>query len=253
MRNFRCFILRIFIISFLAMVVGCSSGGGGSQGQQSAVSEGTLTGTYTKSDGSLQFPATALITMDGLVGIDIGNGVVFYGELGANNVMNGSENISPNAIVTLTPGNNNSGQLSVNVTQGAYALSAGDTFIFSYNDIYDRTSSLSNLVGTWSGNNTIMTGGSGVGQDWSITFLSDGTFTGSSGDIDITGSATLVDPTKNEYEISMTLSHNSINYSLLGDYQGFAFLTDSSAMNDTLMIFIKRTGTDAYLGRLILQ
>jgi hypothetical protein len=254
MRSYRSLASIIFVISFLFTVAGCGGGGdGGGSIDQANINEGVWEGTYTSSSGSLQFPATALITTDGSVGIDIGNGVVFYGQLDSDNTITGSENISPNAIVIMSGNINDSGQLVADIAQGAQALSAGATFALSYNDLYERPSSLSNLVGTWSGNNTIMTGGSGSPQDWSITFQSDGTFDGSSSGINISGNTSLVDATKNEYAISMTLSHDTINYSLLGDYQGFAFLTDSSAMNDTLVIFIKRSGANSYLGALTLQ
>jgi len=248
--------LRIITFSFLLfvatlMLTGCGGGSSSPSGSAEPINQGLLDGTYN--NGSLLYPVSAALMSDGSVGFDIGNGVVFYGQLGSDNTITGSENISPNAIVIMSANMNGGGQLIAEVTQGAMALSAGDTFTFSYNDIYDRTSSLSNLTGTWSGNNTIMTGGSGSSQNWSITFQSDGTFAGTAGSINVSGTATVVDVSKNEYAISMTLSHDTVNYTLLGDYQGFAFLTDTSAMNDTLAIFIQRSGADSYLGALTLQ
>jgi len=251
MHIFRVIAFSLIFFSSILMLAGCGGDNSSSSGNAGSIGPGVLDGTYN--NGSLLYPVTAAVMSDGSVGFDIGNGVVFYGQLGTNNTIIGSENISPNAIVIMSANMNGSGQLVVEITQGAYALNSGDTFTLSYTDIYERTSTLSNLTGTWSGNNVIMTGGSGSSQPWSITFQSDGSFAGSSGDINISGNAALVDATKNEYAISMTLSHDSINYSLLGNYEGFAFLTDSSAMNDTLAIFMKRTSADEYLGTLILQ
>ena len=249
-------ILRKISFSYLLfgciyVLSGCSGGDDSPSEESGPINNGILEGTYD--NGSTLFPATAAMMSDGSVGIDIDNGVVFYGQLGTDNMINGSENILPNAIVMMSATMNGSDQLVAEITQGAYALNTGDTFTFTYTDIHDRTSSLSNLSGTWSGNNTIMTGGAGVSQPWSITFQTDGSFTGTADNINISGNASLVDASKNEYAISMTLSHDTINYSLLGDYEGFAFLTDDSAMSDTLAIFIKRTTADAYVGVLTLQ
>ena len=257
MHIFRYFTL-IILISPVLIALGCSSGGGDSQtgssaGASTGVTPGVWTGTFNSS--TLQFPASALVTTNGSVGIDIGNGTVYYGDIitSSGSSIGGSENITPSAIVNLSVASSGTNQILVEVTQGARAIDIGDTLNLTYDDIYERASSLGNLAGTWSGNNVVMLGGSGSALDWSLTFQADGTFSGTASSLTLEGTVNLVDSTKNEYQFTMTITSSSPGSSYIGDYEGFATISDTSAMNDTLVMYLKRTGSNPILGRLILQ
>lgn len=249
MNLFRIITCTFLVSCSVFIFTGCGNGNTPVSTTSVTVKDGILDGTYSSSSSGLVFPVTAAITSNNLVGFDIGNGVNFYGKLNSDNTLTGNEDVSSTAIVSMSADEVKNGQITLTITQGAYALSTGDTFTFSYTNLYQRPSSLSQLVGTWSGNNPL----SMSSMDWNITFQPDGSFTGTTSGIDISGNASLIDATTNEYAISMTLSHPSINYAVLGNYTGFAYFSDTSAMNDTLHIFIRGSGSNTNLGALVLQ
>jgi ABC-type cobalt transport system substrate-binding protein len=98
------------------------------------------------------------------------------------------------------------------------------TVSLSFNDIYNRKSSLELVEGTWNY----------TSDDYSITITvqSDGTYWGQDSDgCVISGSIGLLNTSHNLYDMNTSIeSCGETN----GSYTGFSFLTDNVATNDTL-------------------
>lgn len=251
--------LKVFSVAICLALVACGGGGGDSSDTQAnppptatnAVAEGIWVGTNLT---TMLFPSITLITSTGDVGIDLGNGIVFTGIHDVHNdqiVMVGGENVLPEALVFLGGTLNSKSTLNMEVTQGAYIMRRGDTLSYSYDSIYERGASLATVEGAWSGINTFMLGGSGSNGDWTFTIAADGTFTGDFLGLPITGSILLIDSSKNEYSVQLSIG-GQLNGSYYGTYSGTATVIDTYSTNDTLMVFLERPLPYPIRGRLIL-
>jgi hypothetical protein len=229
------FVLVIFITA-------CGGGDGGSSSSSNGFTasgspDGFWNGIYT-TDSDYQFLSSALITSNGKVGIDLGNGVVFIGTvetIGNEITILGHESIASSALITIIANATSKQTLNAVVTRGSYAISTDDSFSFTYDDIYERSSSIDKLSGTWSASFYYF---GSTAQDWTITVESDGSFTGTASVFDVTGSFSLIDENKNEYQVNLTMYNPIPSYTLNGDYVGFATLLDDEAVDDTLLIFL---------------
>ncbi len=142
-------------------------------------------------------------------------------------------------------------KLDVQVLNGAYAIKTGDSIVSTYDSVYNKSSSLGKLVATWSGRNLFAS--QGVMLDWILSISLDGTFTGSADNAKLSGTISPIDSSKNEYLVSMNVSHPTANYIFNGNYVGIATLLDTNGIDGTLLMFLKGDQQFKVLGRLLLQ
>ena len=234
---------KMFFISILLAIFFGGCGGGGSSPETNTaqqLSQGIWEGTYTTNSGTM-FTSFSLITTSGEVGMDLGNGVLFIGVCdvnGKNIEMEGGESVATSPIVQINGNISSSNSMNLTVTQGGYAMSQGDTFAFSYCDIYDRVSSLSLLNGTWTGTNSF----GGSPQNTTLNIDQNGNITGSHGVFTFSGQVSLIDSSVNEYEVDLTII-GAPQYAAVGDYFGATAIIDTNMSTDTLVIFIEKQST----------
>ncbi len=244
---------RLILLTCL-LLAACGGGGGtassgsteGPTAQASA--EGVWKGTYSTS-GS-QFPSTALVTSNGRIGIDFGNGVLFIGTASTSDKLQfvGHESVSTPPLVTIGSTVTPQQVLSLVVLSGAYAVRTGDTLALLFDPVYTRGSSLAKLVGTWSGQDIW-----DLWQNWTISISSNGAFTGSFGDTSLSGNISLIDSSKNEYQVNVTVMNPASNYTLNGNYTGIAALLDNNGIDNSLLMFLEGDQQNKVLDKVSLQ
>ena len=234
---------KLIFISILLAIFFLGCGGDGSSSESNTeqqLSQGIWEGTYTTDSGTM-FTSFSLVTTSGEVGMDLGNGVLFIGvcDVNSNNIeMDGGESVETSPIVQINGNISSSNSMNLTVTQGGYAMSQGDKFAFSYNDTYDRVSSLSSLTGTWSGTNSF----GGSPQTTTLSIDLNGDITGSHGVFTFSGQFSLIDSSTNEYDVDLTII-GAPQYAAVGDYFGAATIIDTNMSSDTLVIFIEKQST----------
>ena len=230
-------ILLIFVITLFTF----SCGGGGDPIDPSTVPAGIYTGTVTPAGGTPD-SAVALITSDNEAAlVDIDTVEAFIGTVSGKaltGTMYASSAIAATAVVTSISGNNISGTYNSALGGGAFALVADP-------DLYNRSSSLTKLVGTWV--DTSFTNITGI-TTWLIQ--SDGSFTVSStASCTASGSFSVFNSTKNEYKLTLSLINCS---SFDGNYTGFAAISDTFNTDDTLSLIFSN-GTNGGISMPIKQ
>ncbi len=183
--------------------------------------------------------------------LDLGNGEVFIGTVTTSNgavTIVGHESFYSSALITLQ-GNVTARVLNATVTTGGF-VQVGDSVNYSYDSIFARSSSLDKIAATWSCGPNVF---SNNGTSWTITIASNGSFTGSSGNFALSGTFSLIDTNKNEYQVNMTISDPSMNYVMNGNYSDIATFLDISAPDDTLLIFEEGDQANKVIGMLRLQ
>ena len=213
-------------VIFSALVILLSAcGGGSSDPVVNSVPAGIYSGTITPTGGAAD-SAIAIITSDGKATlVDIDTLEAFIGTISTNNLTGtiySSTSVPANATVTTVSGNNISGSYTSSLGGGTFALVANP-------NLYDRTSSLSKLTGTWV--DSVFTSVVGI-TTWVIQ--TDGTFTVSStSGCTATGSFAIFNSTKNEYNLNMTIE-NCTGFN--GSYSGFAVISDTFNLNDSISL-----------------
>lgn len=248
---------KVFILIGLTILLfGCGGGGSGSSATEESNTsyeavQGVWNGIYTKSS-SLQFQSLALITSDGQVGIELGNGTYFTGVKldSTSNLIAGYESTATSEITSLGTTVTPSQSLSILVLNSAYLLGAGDSINSVYNIAYDKSSSMQKLAGTWSG---ALDNSTGVPLNVTIRIAQDGTISGtSSTGFTLTGNISAIS-SKNEYSATLTINNPGANYTINGMYDGIATLLDSTAVDDTLIVFLLGTQQYKTIGKMKLQ
>lgn len=189
--------------------------------------DGTVTPTGLAADN-----AVALITSNNKIAIvDTDTLEAFIGTIFVNRITGtlfSSSVVPATGEVKNASGNNISGTYSSSIGGGTFDLVADV-------NLYNRGASLSKLVGTWV--DSFFTSVTGT-TTWVIQ--SDGSFTMSStSGCSATGQFSLIDPSKNEYEINLTVSTCP---SFNGTYSGIGALSDTF-FTDDLLSFIFNNGS----------
>ena len=136
--------------------------------------------------------------------------------------MYSSSTVPATGLVTSISGDNISGTYTSSLGGGTFALSANP-------NLYARTPSLAKLEGVWVDHVfTYITGTT----TWVIE--TDGSYTiSSTSGCTATGAFSLIDPTKNEYSLTMVIA-NCTGYD--GSYTGIAAINDTFNVDDTISL-----------------
>ena len=209
--------MRKFIFTTLISLLlsACSSGGGSSNETSNTTttesfsfSPGLYTGTFATSGGSTDSFAIMITSNNKWAGADP--------EEASTGTVNGAT-LSNTFGFSATLESANSGTFTNGTESGSFSIA-------SVSGLYDRTSSLDKLNGTWVDDEfTDVTGTA------TFTFnngaLSMTTVSGCSG----TGNITTIDTRKNEYALTVTVSNcDEFN----GNYSGFGFTDDVNFTDD---------------------
>ncbi len=214
----------------LTLVLSVTACGGGGDTTAEIAPAGIYAGTITPT-GETPDTAVALILSTGDTAlVDIDTLEAFIGTKSGNSftgTLYASTSVASTAQVTSVSGNNISGTYSSSLGGGTFTLLA-DT------DLYNRTSSLTKLEGTWV--DLVFTNNSNVGiSTWVIQ--ADGSFEVTTTSVPTcygSGSFAITNDLKNEYSLSMNIA----NCQGLDDgaYVGFAALSDTAGTDNTLSL-----------------
>lgn len=213
------------IIALLAALFISSCGGGGGSTAPSTVPAGIYEGTVTPTGGTPDSAVALITSNDKASFVDVDTIEAFIGTISGNSLtgtMYSSSSVPATAQVTSISGNNISGTYTSSLGGGTFALVADP-------NLYNRTSSLSKLVGTWV--DSVFTNITGT-TTWVIQ--SDGSFTVSStAGCTATGSFSVFNSSNNEYNLTLTLANCP---GLNDSYAGFAVISDSFNTDDTISL-----------------
>jgi len=212
-------------LSLLLVFMLISCGGDGPGYTLDNAPAGIYSGTVTPAGGSAEI-ATAVITSTGKVAlINVNTYEVFLGTR-ANNTFTGtlyaSTSVPSTAVVTFVSGNNISGTYTSSLGGGSFALVADP-------NLFNRTSELSKLAGTWV--DSVFTSSIGT-STWVIQTDGSFTVTTTSG-CNATGSFDVFNTINNEYNLSMEIT-NCLGIN--GSYTGLAFVSDKLNSNDIISL-----------------
>lgn len=222
MNNLWNYGLLLMIVTTLAA---CGGGGGGGDDGDVAVNAppGIYEGTVTAAGGTPD-SAFGLITSNGkLAFLDLDTleaiiGTISNGSISGTLFADSVAGITGQ--VTSASGNNIGGTYSSSLGNGTFSLVADP-------NLYLRGASLSKLTGTWV--DSVFTDGVGT-TTW--VFQTDGSYNMSStSGCTGTGQFSLIDATKNEYEMNFVLS-NCVPFN--GTYTGIGALSDTYNTDDSL-------------------
>jgi hypothetical protein len=218
--------MKAIVATFIALfLTACGGGGGGSSTTSVTVPPGIYSGTVTPSGGTPD-SAVGLITSNGKVAIvDVDTIEAFIGTISSGSLsgaLYSSSTVPATGQVTSASGNNISGTYTSSLGGGTFALVADP-------NLYNRTSSLSKLVGTWV--DSVFTNLTGT-TTWVIQ--ADGSFTVSS-TASCTGSGnfTVFNSSNNEYNLTLDIT-NCPGFN--GTYTGFAVVNDTYFTDDTISL-----------------
>ena len=226
-------IKKIFILVLFVFISACGSDGDSTVPIAPA---GIYTGAITPEGGSV---GAAILIMNSNSEVAIVNTDSLEALIGtrSGNSLSGTiysaTAVSSTAQITSVSGNNIGGAYTSALGGGSFALVADP-------DLYNRSSSLSKLAGTWV--DTVFTTAVGAGDStWVIQ--SDGTFAATTTEFcDATGSLSVFNASKNEYSLTMDISNCP---GLNGAYTGFAFVSDVSGGTDNVLSLIFSNGVVA--------
>lgn len=238
----KLFCLSVLFVLCLSVVVSC---GGGSDSSPSPVvnenPEGIWTGTFTES-GMGTYVVDMLVYNGEIIGLSTDASAIFVGTytVSGNSITADVKAYAigggPYATSVIT--GTFSEQSQFDATFSSTYISSGTTstgsITLTYDSIYDRSSSLAMLEGTWSETDGAYTITADVDAFGSLS----GTDTAGCG---YSGVISILDPNKNLYGIDIDVSTCS---SFNGSYDGFAVLTDTTTQNDT---FVYTVSNDYYV------
>lgn len=215
------------LLTTTALLMSACGGGGDNPADApvETLSAGIYGGTLTPT-GQAADTAIGIVTSTGNAAIvDLFTEELFIGTANGNSLtgtLYASTAVSSSAEVNNISGNDISGNYTSSLGGGDFALTADP-------DLYSRSADLSKLGGVWV--DTVYVAATGT-TTWNI--LANGTFTVATGSsCNAFGSFSIIDTTKNEYSMVMTLADCGI---VNGGYTGFAALSDTSNPDDTLSI-----------------
>lgn len=227
---------KILTIVFVLSLTSCAIEVGGEDTPQIAQA-GIYAGTIT-ADGESAVTAIAIITSnDDVSVVNLDTKESFIGTRVDNSLtgtLYASSAVASTAEIT---------SVSAGAISGTYTSAlGGGTFALSTTGLYERTSDLSKLSGTWI--DSVYTNALGLGGSTWFFNTSGSQFTVSTGSgCNGYGALTLIDETKNEYAMTMTIyDAGCVEYS--GEYTGFAILSDtaSAATVDSTLTLIFSNG-----------
>ncbi len=187
---------------------------------------GIYQGTITPTPG---LPAaTALITSAGDIAIIADDitvgliGVISGSAISGSLFTNSPPPVPTSGRITSVSGNDIAGSYSTTSGSGLFALTADP-------DLYERGASLAKLEGTWDDLTLILGDGT---PTWEIE--PSGSFIlSTTGSCDGYGVFSLIDETKNEYSLDLTVTNCD---TLDGVYAGIAYLFDTTGTDDSLFL-----------------
>lgn len=216
---------KILLLALTSFVAACSGGGGGSSPSTEQSMGGVWVGTASPIGGGGSIDMIGIISESGElhflseIEIDIGNvttnGNTFSGNVtayttGATELGTVSGTFSPKASFSGT---------------GVFGGTPTSNFAFTYDDSYERASSLALVSGTYSDTDGFYTE--------TYTIGSDGALNGSDTDGCVfNGQVSVIDARYNAYDITITIS-NCITTTTLN---GLAALGDDTGTNDLLYV-----------------
>lgn len=216
---------QVLIFSFSLLLVACGGGGGGAASSTAQSMGGVWLGTASPVGGGGSIDMVGIISEAGElhflsdVEIDIGS-VTTSGNTFSGNVTAYTTGSTASGTVsgTFTPRSSFSGT-------GVFGGTPTSNFAFTYDDSYERASSLALISGTYSDTDGAYTE--------TYTIGSDGALTGSDTDGCVfNGQVSIIDSRYNAYDITLTIS-NCIATTTLN---GLAALGDDTGTNDLLYV-----------------
>jgi hypothetical protein len=216
---------KILVIALVSLVASCGGGGDSSNASTEIAAAGIYEGTLTPTGGTADV-VFFMITSDGKVAlVDVTTNEGFIGTK-TGNTLNGtiysSVSVPATGEITTVSGNNISGTYTSSIGGGTYSLVANT-------NLYNRTSSLSKLEGTWV--DSVFTSGTGT-TTWVIQ--NDGAFIVSSTlGCNATGAFSVINTTKNEYNLTLNIT-TCIGFN--GSYTGIAALSDTFNTDDSISL-----------------
>lgn len=216
---------KAFWLIVISSLISCGGEGSYSGIADPDAAAGIYFGTITRT-GVLAAPAVAVITSDDrVIVINKGTYEKFIGTRSGNSLsgtLYATTRVSSTAEIT---------SVSDNIIGGAYtsALSDGTFSLIGDTDLYNRGASLLTLEGIWV--DQFFTGVVGE-STWVI--YADGSFeTSTTSSCNVTGNFSVLDASKNEYDVTMTITTCS---GLDGSYTGIAFVSDNNGTNNVLSL-----------------
>jgi hypothetical protein len=247
--TFKTFISSIAVLAYLTA---CS---GGDDDAPAPADPARLNGIW---EGAISYQNSSFVYND-VIGyayngdlrlISYDGQILLRGNIFSATANNFSANID---IVPFVPGLINLGGASGSYAPASFIFATYNTdqpdqgnISLNYNDLYERNSNISKLVGNWTSTNAI----SGITYHITVNANLTGSFTGdnSAGCI-YSGDFTIPDPSKNIYATAMAASACGAPFD--GNYLGYSFVYDSlpndpaSGNEDRLMMAVE--STDAIL------
>jgi hypothetical protein len=216
---------KILVIAFVSLVASCGGGGDSSNASIEIAAAGIYEGTVTPTGGTADV-AFVLFTSDGKAAIVDATTIEGFIGTKTGNTLNGTlystVSVPATAEITTVSGNNISGTYTSSIGGGTYSLVANT-------NLYNRTSSLSKLEGTWV--DSVFTSGTGT-TTWVIQ--NDGTFiVSSTRGCNATGAFSVINTTKNEYSLTLNITTCA---GLNGSYTGVAALSDTFNTDDSISL-----------------
>lgn len=231
---------NVILFFLMFSLLGLTACGGGSSNNESTAStavsaDGVWGGTFTEK-GVGTFDASALLYNGRILAISEKAGVVYDG----NYTVSGS-NISGSvkaynittkksfatATISGTVSEQDSISMEFNTLYNDGYKTSGEISL-SFNNIYNRTPSLSLVSGSWNYTNPSF--------GLTITIQDDGSFTGQNTDsCVVSGSIGIIDTKYNIYNVDVTVASCGV---LNGNYTGISSLGDDATTNDTLLIIV---------------
>lgn len=118
---------------------------------------------------------------------------------------------------------------------GAYDGYLNGSYVLLFDDDYLQAADLNHLAGSWT-ESSPKPAVTGVGA-WNFDIQSNGGFSVTTESCSGVGNFTTIDPTKNEYDVDLTLS-NCSNSAHNGTYNGIAATIETNSANDTILMMI---------------
>lgn len=216
---------KVFCLIAISSLISCGGEGGYNGIADPDAAAGIYFGTITRTGLSADSAVAVITSDDRVIVINKDTYEKFIGTRSGNSLtgsLYATTSVSSTAVIT---------SVSDNIIGGAYTstLGGGTFSLIGDTDLYNRGASLLTLEGVWV--DQFFTGVVGE-STWVIQ--ADGSFeTSTTSDCNVTGNFSVIDASKNEYGVAMTITTCS---SLDGSYSGIAFVSDNSGTNNILSL-----------------